>query len=75
MSDCFEISLLMRNMGGLRVMVTASRLTLGDVHGVASEACALPHETALLGEERGDLAADELVGDGFVGVGVELKGC
>jgi hypothetical protein len=40
------------------------------VHGVSGEAGAFPHETAFLWEERGDFAADELVGDGFVGVGV-----
>jgi hypothetical protein len=40
------------------------------VHGVSRETGALPHETAFFGEERGDFAADEFVGDGFVGVGV-----
>ena len=37
------------------------RLTLGNVHGVSSEAGALPHEAAFLGEERRDFAAHELV--------------
>jgi hypothetical protein len=40
------------------------------VHGVSGKACSLPDETAFLGEKRWDFAADELVGDGFVGVGV-----
>jgi hypothetical protein len=44
--------------------------TFGYVHGVSGEAGALPDEAAFFGEERGDFAADELVGDGFVGVGV-----
>ena len=44
--------------------------TFGYVHGVSGEAGALPDETAFFGEERGDFAAHEFVGDGFVGVGV-----
>ena len=37
------------------------RLTLGNVHGVPSEAGALPDETAFLGKERRDFAAHKLV--------------
>jgi hypothetical protein len=44
--------------------------TFGNVHGVSGKAGTLPDETAFFGEERGDFAADELVGDGFVGVRV-----
>ena len=40
------------------------------MYGVSRETGALPDETAFFGEERGDFAADELVGDGFVGVRV-----
>jgi len=42
------------------------------VHGVAGETCALPHETALLGQQAGDFPADELVRDGFLAVRVQL---
>ena len=51
-------------------VLNACGLTFGDVHGVSGKAGALPDETAFFGEERGDFAAHELVGDGFVGVGV-----
>ena len=43
-----------------------------DVHGVAGEAGALPDEAAGLGEEVWDFARDELVGGGFLRVGVYL---
>ena len=36
-------------------------LTFGNVHGVSSEAGALPDETALLGKKRRDFAAHKLV--------------
>ena len=49
-------------------------LTFGNVHGVSGETGALPDETAFFGEEGWDFAADELVGDGFVGVRVQLGG-
>lgn len=45
---------------------------LGDVHGVASEACAVPDETAFLGHEPRDFARHQLVRDGVLGVRVEL---
>ena len=36
-------------------------LTFGNVHGVSSEAGALPDETAFLGKERRDFTAYKLV--------------
>lgn len=43
-----------------------------DVHGVAREARAVPHQTAFFRHQAGDFARDELVGDGVLGVRVEL---
>jgi hypothetical protein len=37
---------------------------------MSGEAGPFPHQAAFFGEKRGDFAADKLVGDGFVGVGV-----
>lgn len=48
-------------------------VVLRDMHGVAGETGALPDEAARFGEELGDFAGDELVGDGFLGVGVYLR--
>ena len=45
-------------------------LTLRNVNGMSGESGSLPDQTAFFGEERRDFAADEFVGDGFVGVGV-----
>lgn len=47
-------------------------LTFGNVDGVSGEACALPHQAALFGEEWWNLTADELVRDWLLGVSVEL---
>lgn len=49
-------------------------LTSRDVDGVPREPGALPHQTALLGQQRRDLAADELVACWLAAVGVWLAG-
>lgn len=45
---------------------------LGDVHRVASKACAFPDEAALLGEKGWHFATDKLVADGLLAVRVQL---
>lgn len=45
-----------------------------DVHGVTGKPGAFPHERTFFREQLGNLATDELVGNGFVGVGVEFVG-
>lgn len=47
-------------------------LTLRNMNGVASEASAFPNQTSLLGEQRRDLPADELVAYRVVTIRVEL---
>ena len=52
--------------------MAGSGLTFCHVHCVAGEACALPHQTAFLGQQRWHFPADELVADWFLGVGVDF---
>jgi len=49
-------------------------LTLRNMDSMSSEPSSFPNQTAFLGKKRRDFAADEFVGDGLVGVGVQFVG-